>query len=122
MEPLSAAVAALRDAEITTEHVRLAADGVSELIRYLNHATSPWSAPAALPSPAEANRLIGALHEITQHLHQTIGQAGERVAAVGHDSADAAAATRHLDAAGTALREATRHLAQAHGAAAQLSD
>ena len=122
MEPLSAAVAALRDAEITTEHVRLAADGVSELIRYLNHATSPWSAPAALPRPADANRLIGALHEITQHLHQTIGQAGERVAAVGPGSEDAVAAVRHLDAADSALREATRHLAQAHAAAAQLSD
>lgn len=122
MEPLPAAVAALRDAEITTEHVRLAADGVSELVRYLNHATSSWSAPAALPRPADANRLVGALHEITQHLQQTTAQAAERVSAAGPGSEDAAAAVRHLEAAGTALREATRHLAQAHAAAAQLAE
>jgi small-conductance mechanosensitive channel len=118
---LSHAVAALRSQEVSAETVRVAADEVSELIRYVNHATSPWSAPAALPSPADTTRLIGALHEVAQHLHQTLGQAGERIAAVGHDSEEAHDAVRHLETARETLREVTRHLSQAHGAAAQLS-
>ncbi len=119
-DPLSAAVAALRHDEITAEKVRIAGDEVTELIRFLNHATVPWSAPATLPSLADTTRLIGALHEVTQHLQQTLGQAGDRIAAAGHDSEEAGEAVRHLRIAREALREATRHLSQAHGAAAQL--
>lgn len=119
--PLSHAVAALRNEEITADTVRNAADGMGELIRYLHHATQPWSAPAALPAPADTIRLIGALHEVNHHLSQTLGQAGERVAAVGHDTEEARRAVQHLEAAREAVREATRHLAQAHAAAAQLS-
>ena len=119
--PVSTAVAALRNQEISAEALRTVADGVSELIRSLNHATQPWSAPAALPATADTARLIGALHEITHHLHQTLDQTGDRIAATGHDSEEARRAAGHLGSAREALREVTRHLAQAHAAAAQLS-
>jgi hypothetical protein len=118
---LSAAVAALRHEQITAETVRLAADGASQLIRYLNHATLSWAAPAALPLPADTTRLIGALHEIAQHLNQTVGQAGDRIAAVGKDSEEARQALSKLRSAGESLKEATGHLSRAHAAAAQIS-
>jgi hypothetical protein len=119
--PLPAAVAAHRNAEVTAEHVRIASDQVSELIRYLNHATLPWSAPAALPSPADTTRLIGVLHEITRYLCQTVEQTGAQIAAARSDREEARLAVRHLEAAQETLRQVTRQLAQSHGAAAQLS-
>jgi hypothetical protein len=118
--PLSAAVAALRDERITAETVRLAADQASDLIRYLNRATQSWSAPAALPTPADTTRLIGALHEIAQHMHQTIGQAGERLAVIGPDGEEARQAMTRLRSARETLREVTGHLSRAHAAAAQI--
>jgi hypothetical protein len=119
---LSTAVAALRSEEVTAATVRTAADEASELVRYRCHATQAWSAPAALPSSADTARLVGALHEITHHLPQTLTQAAERVTAARHDSQEAGAAVRHLAAACESLREVTRHLAQAHAAVAQLPD
>jgi hypothetical protein len=120
--PLSAAVTALRHEQITAETVRLAADEASELIRYLNHATLTWSAPAALPLPADTTRLIGALHQITRHMHQTLDQAAERISEIGPDSEESKVAVLRLRTARETLQEVTGQLGQAHAAAAQLSD
>lgn len=118
--PLPAAVTALRAEEATADHVRMAADQAGELIRYLNYATQSWTARVTLPSPADTMRMIGALHEITQHLQQTLDRAGERITVVGPGSEEARHAARHLRSAREALRETSRHLAQAHAAAVQL--
>jgi hypothetical protein len=117
---LPEAVTALRHEPITAETVRLAADEANELIRYLDHATS-WSAPTALPSPAETTRLIGALHQMARHMHQTLGQATERIEVTGQDSEESRLAQLRLRSAQETLREATRQLGQAHAAAAQVS-
>jgi hypothetical protein len=118
---LSAAVTALRHEQITAETVRLAADEANELIRYLNHATLSWSAASALPLPADATRLIGALHQITRHMQQTLGQAAERISEVGPDSEETRLALTRLRSAQETLREVTGQLGQAHAAAAQIS-
>jgi hypothetical protein len=119
--PLSAAVIALRQEPITAETVRLAADEASELIHYLNHATLPWSARAALPLPADTTRLIGALHQILRHMHQTLGHAAERIAVIGHGSEESRLALMRLGSARETLQEVTSQLGQAHAAAAQVS-
>jgi hypothetical protein len=119
--PLSRAVTALRQEPITAETVRVAADEANELIRYLNHATLPWSAPAALPLPADTTRLIGALHQITRHMQQTLGQAAERIEVIGPDSEESRLALSRLRTARETLREATVQLRQAHAAASQVS-
>ena len=118
---LSAAVTALRHEQITAETVRLAADEANELIRYLNHATLSWSAAAALPQPADATRLIGALHQIARHMQQTLGQTAERIAEAGADSEESRLALARLRSARETLREVTGQLRQAHAAAAQIS-
>jgi hypothetical protein len=119
--PLSAAVTALRHEPITAETVRLAADEANELIRYLNHATLSWSASAALPLQADTTRLIGALHQIARHMHQTLGQAAERIEVIGRDSEESRLALMRLRSARETLREVTGQLGQAHAAAAQVS-
>jgi hypothetical protein len=119
---LSAAVTALRHQQLTAETVRLAADEASELIRYLDHATLPWSAPAAIPRPADTARLIGALHQIARHMHRTVGQVAERIAVIGQDSEESRLALARLRSAGQTLREVTGQLGQAHAAAAQVSE
>jgi hypothetical protein len=118
---LSAAVTALRHEQITAETVRLAADEANELIRYLNHATLSWSAAAALPHPADATRLIGALHQIARHMQQTLVQTAERIAEVGADSEESRLALARLRSARETLRELTGQLGQAHAAAGQIS-
>ncbi len=119
--PLSAAVTALRHEVITAETVRLAADEANELIRYLNHATLSWSAPAGLPLPADTTRLIGALHQIARDMSQTLGQAAERLEVIGQDNEETRLALIRLRSARETLREATGQLRQAHAAAAQVS-
>jgi hypothetical protein len=119
--PLSAAVNALRHEPITAETVRLAADEANELISYLNHATLSWSARVALPLPADTTRLIGALHQIAQHMHQTLGHAAERIAVVGHGSEESRLALMRLRSARETLQDVTGQLGQAHAAAAQVS-
>jgi len=118
---LSEAVTALRREPVTAETVRLAADEANELIRYLNHATQSWSAPAALPLPADTTRLIGALHQIARHMIQALGQAAERIEVIGQDSEESRLALMRLRTARETLREATGQLRQAHAAAAQVS-
>jgi hypothetical protein len=119
--PLSAAVTALRHEVITAETVRLAADEANELIRYLNHATLSWSAPAALPLPADTTRLIGALHQIARHMHRTLGQVAERIEVIGQDSEESRLALMRLRSARETLREVAGQLGQAHAAATQVS-
>jgi hypothetical protein len=119
--PLSAAVTALRHEPITAENVRLAADEANELIRYLNHATLSWSAAAALPLPADTTRLIGALHQIARHMHETLGHAAERIAVIGQGSEESRLALMRLRSARETLQEVTGQLGQAHAAAAQVS-
>jgi hypothetical protein len=66
----------------TQEKTVAAADAISELVRYLNHATGPRGAgKEALPFPADVDRVLGSLESAFHGLMQTFPQLAARLEA-----------------------------------------
>lgn len=54
--------------------VRAAADGVSQLVRYLNNATGPWNAKHTLHYASTTDSIIASIKAATYGLDQLLGQ------------------------------------------------
>jgi hypothetical protein len=54
--------------------VRAAADGVSQLVRYLNNATGPWNAKHTLEYAATTDSIVGSIKAAAYGLDQLLGQ------------------------------------------------